>query len=184
MQEAPGGANHGRSATASRDPETERHVSLGVDDAQAHEFLTDGGWSIGTVKDGSRAGINAHRGVLRGDEHIDVDAVMGAVEDELGFTIDEIHSVYRQGRMTDSQRELRGRIDARLLALSRSGANMAALARLLGFAYDEPSERFKTMERALTRARTQEDAKRRAPTCDRCGRETPAVITPCRACPA
>jgi hypothetical protein len=192
MQEPPGGANHGRAGSSSRDPETERQVSLGVGDAQAHEFLAADGWGVITDVPGTeargggwqRAGGTTHRGAIRGDEHVDVALVRDAVEHEIGFTIDEIHSVYRQGRMTETQRELRGRIDARLLALSRSGANMAALARLLGFAYDEPSERFKTMERALARARVQEGVTRRSPRCDRCGRETPTVVTPCAACPA
>jgi hypothetical protein len=157
MQEAPGGPNFGRAALSTRDPEqTERHVSLGVGDAQAREFMSDGGWGIVTIKDGSRAGIHAHRGVLRGDEHIDVDAVRRAVEHELGFTIDDVLSVYRQGRMTDSQRELRGHIDARLLALSRSGANMLALARIFGWQVKPGNARGGPacwiMEQALARA--------------------------------
>lgn len=157
MEEVPGGPNHGRTALASRDSDqTERHTALGADDAQAREFLADGGWGIVTTKDGTRAGVTAHRGVLVGDEYVDLDVLQAGVERELGFTIDEVKSVYRQGRMTDAQRELRASIDARLLALSRSGANMAALARLLGFAYDERAEQFKTMDRALLRARSAE----------------------------
>ena len=45
VEEPPGGANAGR--RASTNPEVEgRHLSLGVADAQAAEFLRNGGWSV------------------------------------------------------------------------------------------------------------------------------------------
>lgn len=127
------------------------------------EYLRGGGWSVATLEGGGRdGGLTSHRGVLRGDEYIDYEKLVAMVERELGFTLDEIHSVYRQGPLSADQRELRGRIDARLLALSRSGANMIALAPVFGWTVKAASNgggaSCDTMERALARARTPEKA--------------------------
>ena len=137
MEEPPGGRNAGRAA--SPDPNVEgRWLPLGVEDAQAYEFVRGGGWTLVDTSRGSHAhgaveaGMSAHRGVLRGDEYVDPAALLAAVEVELGFTVEDVRAVYRQGRLSDEQREQRGKIDARLLALSRSGANMMLLAKLLG----------------------------------------------------
>lgn len=152
MEEPAGGPNHGR--RVSTNPEVDgRCLPLEADDWQAAEFMRGGGWSVITAGGGERqrAGMHAHRGVVHPDEHVDTEALGPLVEAELGFTIDEVHSVYSTGgRIPDHLRGLRGRIDARLLALSRSGANMALLARTLGVAYDP------TVKRALRRARGQE----------------------------
>lgn len=160
MEEPPGGENFGRAAS-SADPSTkERHVGLSVDDAQTREFVQDGGWGIVTTKDGSDAGIKAHRGVTHSAEYVDEELLLAAVERELGFTIDDVRSVYRQGRKSETQRELRGLIDARMLALSRSGANMLALARIFGWTIKAGDAAggasCDTMERAIERARIAE----------------------------
>jgi hypothetical protein len=148
MEEAPGGPNHGRAA--SNNPEGEgRWVDLSESAAQAAEFMRDGGFIVGSMEGGAqqeRAGITSHRGVLRGDEYVDGFRLRDLVEENLGFSYAEISAVYRPGRLTADQRELRARIDARLLALSRAGGNMDALARVLRW---DP----KTMDGALARAR-------------------------------
>jgi hypothetical protein len=155
MEETPGGPNYGR--RASTNPEVEgAHVPLAADDHQAAEFLREGGWTFGTYKDGARAGVSSHgvnqHTVLHPEEHVDTDALLAAVEAEFGFTKHDVHAVYKTGgRIPDQLRQLRGRIDARLLALSRSGANMALLGRLLGVEYDP------TVKRALRRARAEEE---------------------------
>jgi hypothetical protein len=98
--------------------------------------------------------------VLHPDEYVDRDALLGLVESELGFSLDDVRAVYRQGRLSDDQRELRGRIDARLLALSRSGANMLELARIFGFSVNAGNgaggDSCRTLERAIARARAAE----------------------------
>lgn len=95
----------------------------------------------------------AHRGVLTTDERrfLDHATVLAAVERELGVTVEEVRSVYRQGRTSEAQRELRGRIDARLLAIAEDGGHMTELARVLGWKVDNRGSY--TMSRALARAR-------------------------------
>jgi hypothetical protein len=132
MEEPAGGRNYGRRR------EGDRFNSLSVEDAQARELLREGGWSIVSPSSNGAgtlptAGMTAHRGVLHPNEHVDHERLVGLVEGALGFTLDDVHAVYRQGRLSADQQELRAQIDARLLALSRSGANMDLLARLLGF---------------------------------------------------
>jgi hypothetical protein len=120
-------------------------------------FLLDGGWHAVTVTEGGGrdGGMTSHRGVLQGHEHVDPAALRAAVENELGFTYDEVRSVYRQGPMSNANRELRERIDARLLALSRAGGHMAALGQALGFPVKDDGH-CRVMENALTRARKEE----------------------------
>lgn len=158
MEEVPGGPNSGR--RASSNPEVEgRHLPLGTDEAQAADFLREGGWGIITGAGGERqrAGMTAHRGVTSSDEYVDADALRPLVEAALGFTYDEVRSVYRQGRLSNEQRELRGSIDARLLALSRSGGNLTELGRALGFYVDEYGN-CDVVKAAVARAKTEEDA--------------------------
>jgi hypothetical protein len=117
----------------------------------AVDFLHGGGWH---VADGpGKGGLTAHRGVLHPEEWewLERLRLMPMVEAELGFTIAELRSVYRQGRLSAAQRELRGRIDARLLALSCSGGNMALLGHLLGFYVH--NGHCKAITNALARAR-------------------------------
>jgi hypothetical protein len=93
----------------------------------------------------------AHRGVLHPDEYVDTARLMAAVEHRLGFALAELREVYRQGRKSAGQRELRARIDARLLAIAQAGGNLTALARVTGFDPD-------TFGRALARARHWKEA--------------------------
>lgn len=166
MEEPPGGENFGRSTPTDDDA---WGGDLGTAAAQEHESMQDGGWGVVETSRGSGglrtqgagdAGMSAHRGVLRGDEFIDTEAVMHSVERALGFTIDDVRAAYRNGRPSIAQRELRGRIDLRLLALSRSEANMLALARIFGWnvraAGTEGGDHCDMMERALARARDAE----------------------------
>jgi len=136
-----------------------------ADEAEAHGFLVDGGWHIVEPTKGNErgGGTFSHRGILQGDEHVDIDALHLTVERELGFTTEQVQSVYRSsiGRwMTDEQRELRGQIDARLLALSRAGGNMMALARIFGWhirpASANGGESCHALENALARAESDE----------------------------
>jgi hypothetical protein len=149
MEEPAGGPNHGR--RASDNPNVEgRRVPLYADDWQAAEFMRANGWTMVHAKDGTRAGVNAHRGVLHPNEYADPVLLKAAVEGELGFTFVDLHSVYSTGgRIPSKRRELRGRIDARLLALSRSGANMDLFGRVVGL-------NASTLDRALARARAEE----------------------------
>ena len=127
-------------------------------EAEARGFLQDGGWRVVDPRwahsriapDGG--GMRAHRGVLHPDEHVDADALRSAVERELGFTYEDVRAVYRQGRKSDAQLELRARIDARLLELSASGSNVALLGRVLGF-HVNASGACEALNNALERAR-------------------------------
>lgn len=134
-------------------PEVARDNRLAADET---EFLREGGWTIVDANhDGRESGMVAHRGVLHPDEHVNHGRLMRLVENELGYTFDDVHAVYRQGRLSNGQRELRGHIDAQLLALSRAGARMVMLGRVLGFALKADGH-CRVMENALTRARAAE----------------------------
>jgi len=163
MQEPAGGANHGRRAHegpsgASAEIRSEfagrtdgRFMEpLGASDWQAAEYLRNTGWTVARVKDPTAAGMTGHRGALHEDEYVDTAVVEAIVERELGYDLEQLHSVYSTGgRIPSARRELRDRIDARLLALSRSGANMDLFGRVTGL---NPS----TLDRALARARAEE----------------------------
>ena len=159
MEEPAGGHNHGR--TAVDDPHLDeratRFIGLGVEDGQERDVLNGGGWTLIPGVGGARqaAGMTAHRGVLHPHEYVDNDVLRAKVEEAFGFTVEEVRSVYRQGRLTPEQGELRSRIDARLLALSRAGANMLALARVFGLPI-KPARHggnCRVLDNALTRAR-------------------------------
>lgn len=151
MQEPAGGPNHGR--RSSTNPEAEgRHLPLGADEWQAAEFMRTGGWTVARAKDPALAGMTAHRGVLHPDEYVDEAALRGLVEQELGFTYEQVRSVYRQGPLSADMRELRGQIDARLLALSHAGGNLTALGRALGFYVDDHGN-CDAMKAAVARAK-------------------------------
>lgn len=113
----------------------------------ARDFLrsTDG-WRVVSPDHGDRCGMTAHRGVLHPAEYVDQARLLPEVERRLGFTLAEIYEVFCQGRKSAGQRELRGRIEARLLEISRSGGNLSALGRVTGL---NPG----TLNRALARAR-------------------------------
>jgi hypothetical protein len=92
------------------------------------------GYTIARVRDeeSRRAGITAHTGVVHPDEFVDEALLTWMAEEELGFTADEVHGVYRQGRKSEAQVRLRDRIDARLLEVEESGGCMTELARVFG----------------------------------------------------
>lgn len=115
---------------------------------------TPDGWRVVSGRNSGwldRCGLHAHRGVLHPAEYVDPAVIVPAVERRLGFTKAELHLVYRQGRKSAAQRELRARIDARLLELQSSGGNLELLARIVGV------DR-KTLGRALARARAAQTA--------------------------
>lgn len=159
VEEPAGGHNHGRVATT--DPDVlGRTLPHGVKDVQERALLQGGGFTFVFPSNGGAgtfgdAGMTSHRGVLHSDEYVDADALRSAVEDALGFTYDDVRAVYRRGRLTPAQAELRARIDARLLELARGGANMDLLARLLGF--KAPKGTWPTaLKNAVRRARAAE----------------------------
>ena len=105
-----------------------------------------GGGRSGQTYGAGDAGMVAHRGTLHPDEYVDFFALREAVEADLGYAYADVTFAYANGRPSTEQRQLREKIDARLLALSRAGGNMEQLAKALGI-----SE--KTIDRALKRAR-------------------------------
>jgi hypothetical protein len=167
MEEPPGEPNHGRKTThimAEGAPRVSR-TPLDVEGLQAEDFLSpidpndvppwgsgvgvvevSRGTSRGATYGASDMGMLAHRGVLQADEYVDWFALREVVEADLGFTYAQVNEAYATGRPTTEQRQLREKIDSRLLALSRAGGNMDTLAKALDI-----SE--KTIDRALKRAR-------------------------------
>jgi len=165
MEEAPGGDNFGRRPVTG-DDDYDPAVKLPLDaeggrvlDLLSPEDVDDAppwgaGFGIVDVRRGSGAagtygatdmGMTAHRGTLHPDEYIDEEALRSAAEEALGFSYAEVSAVYRQGPKSPEQRQLRARIDARLLALSVSGG-LPKLAEILGV-------NEKTLDRALKRAK-------------------------------
>ena len=150
MSEPPVGGNNGSSTHVWVDEEgaprvTRRHHDLRLAQLDQRGLETDGS-RFGVVAGKAEGGLVAHRGVLHPDEFVDWFVLREQVEADLGFSYADVSAAYGGGRPTAEQRQLREKIDARLLALSRAGGNMEQLAKVL-----ELSE--KTIDRALARAR-------------------------------
>src|SRR5581483_4752339 len=105
----------------------------------------------------SDMGMTSHRGVLHPDEYVDEQQLRELVARALGFTFEQLEDAYRNGRPTADRARIRAQIDARLLALSRSGGNLTALARALGWEI-EGNGTCRKIDRALERARLVEAA--------------------------
>jgi hypothetical protein len=158
IEEPPHGDNHGSKASTTPD-KGGRQIPLDVDTMLNADLIRSEGFGVVETSRGSGgtgstygagdAGMTTHRGVLQGDEYIDVNLLRSTAEDALGFTYAEVTAAYKKGRPTDEQRQLREKIDSRLLALSRSGGNMTVAARVFGL-----PER--TLDSALHRAKQRE----------------------------
>lgn len=129
-------------------------------DPETADFMSAGGWSVVSIKDGGEAGggLTSHRGVLHPDEYVDEDALAVMVARRLGYGLSDILSVYRQGRKSVAQVELRAKIDARMLEVVEDGGSAHELGRALGWPVT-PTENCQTVDRALARARAARDAK-------------------------
>lgn len=89
------------------------------------------GSSWGDAYGASEAGMTAHRGVLRGDEHVDDAAVLAAIEAKLGATVDELREVYGSrngGPLPQRLRPVRDRVDRALAGVE----DVSLLASALG----------------------------------------------------
>lgn len=152
MQEPAGGDNHGQRLSGNPGVEGP-HLSLETERWRREEFMRNSGWTLvhNVDRRASETGARSHAvnqyTVLHPTEYVDESLLVVLVEDELGFTVEQLHSVYSTGgRIPSDRRELRARIDARLLALSRGGANMDLFGRIIGL---NPA----TLDRALARAK-------------------------------
>lgn len=150
MSEPPGGDNHGFAVGFYKDDDDTQHKSRRDQSMRLQRLEQVGlgadGSGVSVVSGKDEGGLVAHRGVLAPGEYVDGFVLRDAVQAELGFTYGDVASAYALGRPTTEQRQLREKIDSRLLALSRAGGNMEQLAKALGL-----SE--KTVDRALRRAR-------------------------------
>jgi len=161
IEEPPGGHNHGRKATEEAQTAdgsvTGAKLSLDTEAWASADFMREDGFAAVDTSAGTHtgrtygyqdAGMTTHRGVLHPDEYVNTEVLRRAVEAELGFTVAQLHEVYTRagGPLPVALRDLRAAIDARLLALSESGANMLKLAEVTGLAY-------RTVKYALARAR-------------------------------
>ena len=117
----------------------------------AEEMLAAGGCRVVRVRDceADRCGLVGREPV----EEVDEEVFVALLEDRLGFGVDEVRSVYRRGRLTDEQLELRSRVDARLLELADDGVNLAALGGMLGYRVRGNGSAHHAFTRALARAR-------------------------------
>ena len=150
MEEPPVPDNHGRAVGTFVD-EDGGVTRTRRDLAGRMSSMTDRGFgqnatAFGVVSGSEDGGLVAHRGVLHPDEYVDYFDLREQIEADFGFTYADVSFAYAKGRPSTEQRQLREKIDARLLALSRGGGNMEQLAKAFGL-----SE--KTLDRALTRAR-------------------------------
>lgn len=150
MEEPPVPDNHGRAVGTFVDEEggvtrTKRDLASRMATMTDRGFGADAS-AFGVVSGHEDGGLVAHRGPLHPDEYVDFFVLRAEVEADLGFTYADVSAAYTNGRPTTEQRQLREKIDARLLALSRAGGNMAQLAKILSL-----SE--KALDRALRRAR-------------------------------
>lgn len=129
-------------------------------DPEGSDFMSAGGWSVVDIRwgDGENGGLTSHRGVLHPDEYVDAELLAGMAADHMGFTVDEIRTVYRPGRPRADVLDLRSRIDARILEVSEAGGNLNELARALGWRVGD-DHTCRNMERTLARARAARDAK-------------------------
>lgn len=120
----------------------------------AADFLAAGGWRVVSIKDSGETGggLTSHRGVLDEDEFVDDELLLRNVEVKLGFTREQVQSVYRQGPLSSDQRELRDRIDARMLTLFLAGTHLTALGRVLGLNVT-PDGHCRPLQNAITRAK-------------------------------
>ncbi len=133
--------------TTSREHERRRARTSG----EARDYLAStNGWSVVSTGRGG-GGMRAHRGVLHPDEYVDVPRLRALVEHHLGFTLDDLGTVYRQGPKSAAQLELRSRIDVRFLKLREAGGNLELLARVT--TVDR-----KVIGRAMARARAADAA--------------------------
>jgi len=123
--------------------EQELNELMQAENVTTYAELADGGFSVIDRTDG---GLVAHRGVLADDEYVDPFVLRDAAEEQLGYTYADVSAVYTPGRKSAEQLQLRARIDARMLELSRSGGNMTQLASALGVGTS-------TIDRAIKRAR-------------------------------
>lgn len=128
-------------------------MSEGPGREESEREFAEGGFSVLVPARGGREaddlGMTSHRGALHPDEYVDSDVLRATIEDALGFTYEDVSSVYRQGPLAPEQRQLRDCIDSRLLALLRSGGNMTVLADVLTLSGS-------VVDRALARAKAAE----------------------------
>lgn len=149
-----------------------REGDLSINALFTGDMIEDGGradgWGVVHASDNrdDNGGLTTHRGVLHPDEYVDEAVLQSLVERELGYPYEQIRSAYPDtpGSIPVDLRQLRDKIDSRLLALSRSGGNMTALARALGWPLSPnrggagESANSRKMSRALDRAKKAEEA--------------------------
>jgi hypothetical protein len=122
---------------------------------EARHFMRDNpdGWRVVGPRHGSygdRCGLTAHRGVLHPDEYVDELRLLIECERLLGFTLADLWEVYSQGPKSKALRELRDRIDQRLLEVADVGGNLSLLGQVMEV---HPH----TFQRALARARQRKE---------------------------
>lgn len=147
MSEPPGGHNHGHRATDHLFIEDEggelqqRWTTL---ETQSMDRREREGYGVVYPGHGGTRG-NPNGAIVHPDVHVDGDHLRTLVEEAFGFRLAQVTAVYSSKRLDGEARALRAKMDARILALYEAGANMGALARLLGMSRT-------TLDRARVRA--------------------------------
>lgn len=138
MEEPPGGHNHGRMDGYTLD--TQEMVTA--------DFRYAGGFGIAHEGEGgTRGNPRTNDAILGEDEFVDEGLLRRMVEEELGFDLDLVRTIYSSKYLSPDLRATRTSIDARILELYESGANMNAFSRVTGI-------HRQTMDRARQRAQS------------------------------
>lgn len=106
-----------------------------------------------------RGGLTAHRGILQEGEWVDEERLLELLEEQLGYSREDILWAYSSGKPEGDRLVLRDELDLLFLELSRYGANMTELGRMLGF-FVENSRKCPVIIRAIKRARTNQPSDR------------------------
>lgn len=118
-------------------------------DNQAREATQD---TVGDPKEFHYLGMTAHRGVLQSEEWVDHEALIFALEMQLGISMDEIREFFSPGGLKDPEKLAKKiKLEDKFLELQEAGGNMALLGSILGFRVKDRECR--TMQKALRRAR-------------------------------
>jgi hypothetical protein len=122
LAEPPGGQNFGYRRTRGRGE------SLNFRDWIRDDYLRSGGWSSCT-RHGSGTGRGRPKTI---EEEWLTPTAIAAVEERVGVTRSEFHTVVRKGRMTLAQREQRELIARKIRSCIADGAAVSPLAGVLG----------------------------------------------------
>lgn len=122
-----------------RRQESEALRSIGIDrpagerdESGALAMLPEGGYHIQIADDGvDRTGMHAHRGVLEEGEYVDHEELIMKLEEELGFSFDEVRLAFDAHAYAEEVPNFYA-IRERMVEIHEDGGNISLLADVLG----------------------------------------------------